>query len=748
MDRPTRLLSSAISRCCSLPYLTIVASFALGTGAAAQEPKSSTAQHTDVAPVIDGRIDDAVWQNAAVIEDLHQVTPVEYGEPTERTVIYLLYDSENIYVAARMFDKEPDQVTARILRQNQPIGGDDRFFVQIDAFGNNRSGNLFGVNPNGVRFDGIFQNVTDRQFDWDGIYRAEAAIDEQGWTAELAIPFKTLSFDPAKDSWHMNFVRYIIRRNEQMAWTSRNRTTDPTSMGVVMGLRDLEQGMGLDVVPAVSVRDRKLFAGSVRDSDTEPSLDVFYKVTPGLNAALTINTDFSATEVDNRQVNLTRFNLFFPERRDFFLQDLDIFQFASIGRLNTGNDGLENAATTRPSRENGRPFFSRRLGITPAGREVPLEYGGKLSGRIGRWDVGALGIRQDDSLTVDEMTAFVGRVAANVLEESSIGLIATNGNPTANFDNSLVGADFRYVNSRLAGGRSLDADVWYQQSDSENGSRGDDAAAGFSVRMPNSSGLRAGFGHKRIEERFEPALGFVSNAGIDDTTAELGHTWRPRGGAIQSVFSGVDANRIEYLDDGSVQSEVLALRALEVETSGRDQLRLRFYSTDETLREEFEISDGVLLPVGDYSFDEYELRFATGNQRKLSGAVEFRQGDFYSGERTGVVTQVGWRPTRHFRIAAEYEYNDVTLPEGDFIARLARLTLEAAFSSTLSWVNLIQYDNVSESIGVNSRLHWVPQAGREGFVVLNHNLEDPDGDNEFHSTFSEATVKFGYTFRF
>ena len=239
--------------------------------------------------------------------------------------------------------------------------------------------------------------------------------------------------------------------------------------------------------------------------------------------------------------------------------------------MNTGNDGLENAATTRPSRANGRPFFSRRLGITPAGQEVALEYGGKLSGRIGRWDVGALSIRQDESVTVDEMTAFVGRVAANVLEESSIGLIATNGNPTANLDNSLVGADFRYVNSRLAGGRSLDADVSHQQSDSENGSGRDDAAAGFSVRMPNNTGIRAGVGHKRIEERFEPALGFVSNAGIDDTTVEFGHTWRPRGGAIQTVFSGLDADRIEYLDDGSVQSEVFALRALEIETSGRDR---------------------------------------------------------------------------------------------------------------------------------------------------------------------------------
>jgi hypothetical protein len=732
------------------PLLTLLTLLAPSTSVLAIEGlanKEARATRTDAAPVIDGRLDDAVWQNATVIDDLHQVTPDEFGPPTERTVVYLLYDTDNLYVGARMFDKEPAAIVARILRQNQPIGGDDRFFVHVDAFGNRRSGNLFGVNPNGVRFDGIFQNVTDRQFDWDSIYEAQSAIDDQGWTTELAIPFKTLSFDPAKDSWSMNFVRYIIRRNEQMAWMSRNRNTDPTTMGVVTGLDGLEQGRGLDVVPSVSVRERKEFAGSVSASDTEPSLDVFYKVTPALNAALTINTDFSATEVDNRQVNLTRFNLFFPERRDFFLQDLDIFQFASLGRLNTGNDGLENAATTRPSRENGRPFFSRRLGITPGGREVPLEYGGKLSGRVGRFDIGALSIRQDESATVDAVTATVARVAANLLDESSIGIIATNGDPTRNVDNSLVGLDFRYVNTRLPGNRSLDADVWYQQSDSPD-RRGDDAAAGVAFRMPNNTGLRGGLGVKRIEENFNPALGYVNNAGIDDYTGELGHTWRLRSGFVQGIYTGLDANRIEYLDDRSVQSEVLALRALEIETRGRDELRLRFFSTDEGLREDFEITPGVLIPAGDYAFDEYELRIGTGNQRKVSGAIELRGGDFYTGERSRIIAQVAVRPGRHFRASVEYEYNDVTLPQDDFVVRLARLTLETAFSSTLSWVNLLQYDNVSETVGVNSRLHWVPQAGREGFLVINHNLEDFDRDNDFHSTFSEATVKFGYTFRF
>ena len=720
----------------------------------AQEPpvdggdrKVARIVRTEEAPVIDGRLDDAVWQSAARVEDLHQVTPVEYATPTEPTVVYLLYDDEMLYVGARLFDREPNLINARILRQNQPIGADDRLFVQIDPFGNRRSGYLFGVNPNGVRFDGVFQNTTDRQFDWDGIYQAEAVIDEQGWTAELAIPFKTLSFDPSSDTWRLNFVRNIVRRNEQMAWASRNRSTDPTTMGSVTGLNGHEQGMGLDIVPSMSVRDRKLYAAGRNDSDTEPSLDVFYKVTPALNAALTINTDFSATEVDNRQVNLTRFNLFFPERRDFFLQDLDIFQFASLGRLNTGNDTLENSATTRSSRENGRPFFSRRLGIGVNGEEVALEYGGKLSGRIGRWDVGALSIRQDEYAGVAATTASLGRVVANILDESSVGLIATSGDPTSNEDNTLVGTDFRYVNSRLPGGRRVEVDAWYQQSDTER-YHGAQSAAGAGFRLPNNTGVRGGLALKHIEANFNPALGFISRTGIADVTAELGHTWRPAERSIQSVFAGIDAQRIEFLDDHSVQSEVLSLRALEIDTRARDQLKVHFVANKEGLRNDFEISPGVIIPAGLYEFDEHEVRIASGNQRKWSGGFAYRSGDFYSGERHGLEASIVWRPSRHLRVSLNHEYNDVELPQGDFIVRLARLQLETAFSSTLSWVNLIQYDNVSELVGLNSRVHWIPRAGREGFIVLNHNLEDFDRDDSFHSELAELTLKFGYTFRF
>ena len=338
--------------------------------------KTARMQRAAEPPVIDGVMNEEIWQRAPVIADLHQVTPVEFAEPSERSEVYILYDRDALYVGARFYDAQPQLINARVLRQGQPIGSDDRFFVHIDPFNSRRSGYLFGVNPNGVRYDGVFEGVTQRQFDWDGIWQAAAQVTADGWVVEIAIPFKTLSFDPSTTTWRMNFARNIERKNETIAWVSRNRNTDLSTMGDITGISQIEQGQGLDVVPSISVRDRRSVAGSTAESAVEPSVDVFYKITPQLNASLTLNTDFSATEVDDRQVNLTRFSLFFPERRDFFLQDVDIFQFGRI-------------------QQDGRPFFSRRLGISNTGQLVPLDFGGKLSGRIGRFDVGTLAVRHD-----------------------------------------------------------------------------------------------------------------------------------------------------------------------------------------------------------------------------------------------------------------------------------------------------------------------------------------------------------------
>ncbi|HEX9877408.1 MAG TPA: carbohydrate binding family 9 domain-containing protein [Gammaproteobacteria bacterium] len=711
-----------------------------------EQAKFAQATRTATAPVIDGRLDDEVWQQARVIDDFHQIRPGNGAQPSERTEIYLLYDDDALYVGARLWDSEPEQIAASTLRHNQRLGADDRLAVIIDPFNTGRGGYRFETNANGVRHDMLYQNVSQTNAEWSVIWEVESRIDEQGWTFEMVIPFKTLPFDPSIDTWGFNFARAIRRRGEENVWVSRNRSYNPSIVGRVAGFSGLDPGLGLDVVPSIAVSQQKTYEPSTTDSETNPSLDVFYRVTPSLNASLTINTDFSAAEVDDRQVNLTRFSLFFPEKRDFFLNDADLFDFGRIGGRNFGNDTASSQAT----RENGRPFFSRRLGLSSAGTPVDLEYGGKLSGRVGRFSIGTLAMRQDEFQDVEESDIFVSRINANVLEESSLGFIITDGDPNSNLDNSVVGADFRYLNTRFPGGRVLEGDAWYQRSDTE-GLTGEDSSFGLGIGMPNNTGLRGSVALKEIEENFKPALGFVNRSNIRDVTANLGYTHFLNGDFVLSAFGGVDLQRITFLD-GGLQSETIVGRLLELETQSEDEFVLRYHANREVVGEAFSIyedeSREVAVPIGDYSFDEISVTVSTASYRTFSGEMTYRDGDFFDGSRRNLGGSVTWRRSSSFQMGLNYDWNDISLPGGEFVTRLLGLSTEVIFSSRLSWVNLIQYDNVSELLGINSRLHWIPRAGQEGFLVLNHNLQDLDKDNSFHSSFSDLSVKLNYTFRF
>jgi len=698
-------------------------------------------------PMIDGRLDDAVWAQAGVVDDLHQIIPNEYEPPSQPTRVYLFFDDEALYIGARMYDSEASDIGANFLRQGQALWGDDLFSVIIDSFNDKRNGYRFQVNPNSIRMEALFEDTIRTTWNWNGIWQAAATQDEDGWTAEMAIPFKTLSFNPQNDTWGINFVRDIARYDERIGWVSRNNTMNPSSSGVAVGFSGLESGRGLDIVPSVTLRQQKSFEPANRQSHTEPSLDVFYKLTPSLNGALTFNTDFSATEVDDRQVELTRFSLFFPEKRAFFLRESDIFRFGRIGVLGRFDDGN---VFSRPDLENGQPFFSRRIGLSASGQPVDLEVGGKLSGRVGRWNLGALTIRQDEFQNVEASNLFVGRVAANVLAESTAGLIVTHGDPRSNRDNSVVGADFKYFNSRLPGGRTIQGDAWIQQSDTE-GLNDKDRAYGFRIRAPNALGLRGGFGVKEIQENFFPALGFINRVGIRDYTAELGYTHRVRDGYIRDVYSGLDAERIDLMD-GALQSQLITFRALEVDNHTRDSASLLFHATKEVLTDPFVIwergSEEVVIPPGEYSFEEAEFRLVAGTLREFWGNLTYRSGDFFNGKRLLLATGFGWRPSKYFQTTLNYAFNDVELPQGTFQTRLVQLRTDVIFSPVLSWVTLIQYDNGTETMGVNTRLHWIPEAGREAFVVLNHNLGDTDRDNSFHSTLADLAIKFNYTIRF
>ncbi len=695
-------------------------------------------------PVIDGRLDDAVWQQAEPITDFHQIRPGNQTEPSERTEVYVLYDDDAMYIAARMYDSEPHLIAAPVIRHGQGMGSDDRLVVILDPFNTQRTGYRFETNLNAARHEALYTSVNSFQIEWNTIWDTATSVDGNSWIAELEIPFKSLPFDPSIDTWGFNFGRGIRRRGEEMAWVSYNRTYNPSISGLVTGLEGMDQGVGLDLVPSFSTSRSKNFTLNTNDSQTDPSLDAFYRLTPSLNAALTINTDFSATEVDNRQVNLTRFNLFFPEKRDFFLNDSDLFQFGSIG------GGFGNSAESRAARENARPYFSRKLGLSQTGAPVDIEYGGRISGRVGRWNIGTLAIKQDEFGAVDSSNLFIGRVSANVLAESSVGMIFTDGDPTSNRDNSVYGLDFRYQNTRLAGGQTIEADAWFQRSDTP-GLTGDDQAWGLALRSPNNSGLRGGVGFKQVQANFNPAMGYINRANIQDYTAEVGYTHFFRDSFLQTAYTGIDAQKVNVIG-GGLQSQVLAFRLLELDTHSRDRVSLQYQTNKEVVRNAFAVYNApdrrVLIQPGNYSFNESTLAFNTAGQREFSGRFSMTQGDFYNGKRQNLNGSLSWTQSRYFVMSMSYDWNDIALPQGDFITRLTSLSTQVAFSSTLYWVSLVQYDNLSEEVGVNTRLQWIPRAGQEGFIVLNYNLQDKDKDNSFHSAKSDLSVKFKYTFRF
>ncbi len=678
-------------------------------------------------PVIDGVLDEAAWSKAAVVDDFHETRPVEYDPPSERTVVYVMYDKDALYIGARLYDRDPSKITARVLRQGANISADDWFSVVVDPFHDRRSGYRFETNPNGLRREALFQNVSHEQWNWQGIWYTAARITDDGWTVEMEIPFKTLSFDPRNDTWGIDFSRSIARRDERMAWISRDRSVDPSTAGEAIGLRGLKQGMGLDVVPSISADARRDVQLGRRSSRLTPSVDAFYKITPGLTGSLTVNTDFSTAQVDNRQVNLTRFALFYPEKRNFFLQDSDIFEFGHID-------------------QNGRPFFSRRIGLDVNGQPVGIRAGAKLSGRVGRWNIGALSIRQDASADSPASTATVARVSANVLEESTAGVIVTHGNPQGIGDNTLIGGDFLYRNSRLPGGRLLEGEAWAQRSRT-TGLLGHDKAFGWALRSPNSTGLRGGMRFSEFQRNFNPGLGFVNRVGVRQSNAGVQYTYRPDGGFLRSFESGVHWQRIDGLT-GGLQSETLRVDVAHFGDREGDNLSLDWWTDTEVLTEPFEISPGVVIPPGRYTFDQQELDLFGARQRSVSGALGVSSGNFYDGTRRKLFGVFAWRPSGHFNSRLEYQVNDIVLPEGAFTTRLVSVRAEVVFSAQLSWANLIQYDNVSQIIGINSRLQWTPRAGRQAFLVLNHDLQDFDRDGVFQTALAEAAVKFSYTFRF
>ncbi len=726
------------------------------------------------APELDGQLDDPAWQEANAIGPLTQVVPVEGGTPTERTEVRVLYDDDAFYLAVRAYDREPEKLIASAMRRDASLTSDDRITFLIDTFHDHRNAYLFSTNPNAARFDGILENNTTFRTEWDGIWNAKARVDAEGWTCEFRIPFKTISFDPAIHTWGFNLLRNVRRRNEENRWTSWKQNkflTDVSEVGHLVGLSELEQGVGLDVVlsgVARNFHDRRqedTSANGHRErsyDQLDPSLDAFYKLTPSTTGALTINTDFSDADVDARQVNLDRFALFFPETRDFFLQDAGIFDFAHF--RTTGSE---------PPNNNGLPFFSRRIGIAGDGEEVPLRAGLKVTGREGRFNFGLLNAQMGDSGDVGPQNLSVLRGKWNLGEESTVGFIATHGDPSSDGSNSLAGLDARLRTSQIADDQVLQLDLFGEKSHTP-GLRGDEWAGGAILSYPNDR-WNGSLGFVHIGASFAPALGFVNRPDTHDYTADLRRRWRPTGSWIRSVDVAFDS-RLVTSTEGALETILFTPTLFQINNQQGDFVAPFVALRTERLEQGFEIASDALIPAGRYDWARPGISFGTATSRPLAANVTFSSGRFFSGELRSLDVTLEWRPGKHLFSSLRYLQNQgrldetcvsdasgVVLPDaacgapgttrfsGDFTQRLVQWRVNVVFTPNLSWDTFLQWDQDSQDLGWNSRLRWIVEPGQELVLIWNQGVETHDLERDrsaFLPTSTELTGKVVWTFRF
>ena len=687
---------------------------------------------------LDGRLDESVWARAPVSDRFLQQEPVEGQQPTERTEVRVAYDADNLYIGATLHDSDPDGIIGFQRQRDQDLSSDDRFMLILDTFLDGRTAYFFETNPAGLMGDGLVRATGYSSVNkaWDGIWEARTARGGYGWSAEIRIPFRTLNFDESSDAWGINFQRTVRRKNEELVWSGFRRNQGllrPIHAGRLTGVRDVTQGLGLEVVPYGSAAWRDV-TGQPREIPLDAGIDVNYSVTPNLRAAVTVNTDFAEAEVDRRRVNLTRFPLFYPEQRDFFLENASIFEFAPLNAVN--------------------PYFSRRIGLDE-GRVIPIEYGARLAGQAGAYDLGFLQVRTGpvDGRPAERFT--VGRVKRNFLAQSSIGFMYTRRTTAASeglpapVDRHTAGVDLDLFTSTFLGNKNLQMQAFYVvHTDPERGGikgAADRASRGFRINYPNDV-WRAHLSYREFGDEWDPAVGFVQRRGIRRANPVVQFSPRPDWFAsVRNLEFRVYHEHLSDLHNRLLTRET-GLQFLGVVYDSGDRFDLRRNFHFEVLDAPFDIHADVVLPVGKYRFDDWELRAESASHRRLSGRASIAVGQFWSGNRSAVELALTTRPLPGVTATTEWEHEDVDLFEGRFKTNLVRLLGSWHASPWVALDGNVQYDTVTSVTGLYTRVRWILRPGRDFYFVYTENWRSTA--DRFVTLSRGATTKINYTHRF
>ncbi len=708
------------------------------------EPEAEIARiASDEAPKIDGDISDPVWSKATRIDEFYQTEPVRGAEPSETTVVYIAYDENNLYFAFFCGDSQPDKILATVMQRDRELWQDDNIRVYLDPYDSSRDAMAFLVNSLGTQMDMLIENNSNFYPEWDTIWDVEARRTDDGWTAEMAIPFRSISYDPGVDKWGFEIMRQIRHKNETVRWSQIDQFLPPwnvSEIGSITGLRDISQGLGLDVQAFGKFNYERDWMQRPRDDSFTPeaSGNIFYRITPSLTGTLTLNTDFSDSPLDERQVNTGRFSLFFPETRDFFLQDRTIFEFG--GR-----------AMTPPLTDiNGLPFFTRKIGIVDE-EIVDLIAGGKLSGRIGNLNVGALSVRMDNSENINAETLSVARLSAEVLEESRIGTILTHGDPDGTGRNTLAGVDFKYRNSDLFNRGRFLADFFYQRSFSNDvhgpAAGKDDDMFGFFLGYPNDF-LRWYISGKEIGQRFDPALGFVNRRNIRDYNGDYVRRKRFGDGWIQWLEGGMLGNIVTDLDN-NIETHKLTLLTGARNRIG-DEIKVQASNLREVINQPFLIAGELPVPLGDYHFNQFYVALNSSNSRKLIADVEVTCCRIYDGDYLGLNTILEFRLSKYFRLTAKHNMEKFEMPSGKLTVHIGSLDSSINFTPDMQIDTQMQYDNISERFSFSARYRWFPRPETEVFIAVGQtaDMKSNNFPGHFDADQTQVTVRLGHTFRF
>ncbi len=654
---------------------------------------------------LDGNLDEPQWQLAEPATDFLQRLP-NLGQPaTEKTEVRILYDHHNLYVGAHCYDSAGAAgITLKDIRPDFYTLDSDGFQVVFDTFDDDRNCFLFGTNPGAARFDmQIGSDGTASNTAWNGIWFVRTRIDDQGWHVEMAIPFTTLRFNKsAEQVWGVNFERRVRRKSEDSYWAplpAAFRLGRISLAGTLTGLKNIRQGRNLYVKPyAIAPVSRK--ADGSPGFKPDAGMDVKYGVGSQLTLDLTVNTDFSQVEADEEQINLTRYNLFFPEKRDFFLENASLFK---VGR-------------TRPFVSQPRPdfvpFFTRRIGISSDGRLIPILGGARLTGRAGKYTMGMLSM-ETDAIEGNPRTNYsMIRMRRDIFGKSDIGGFFTSKISEDGKYNRTYGTDLN-----LNFFKNLDVSSYVFRTDSP-GVHDKNWASYFEVGWKDDL-LDLSARRLAVDENFDPQMGYVSRTAMRKNAGDFELTFRPRERAPWIRYLG-PAALIEYITDPENSPESKSINTyFDMVLKNGSQLQAGRISAFERLDKPFKVHLDQAIAPGDYRFDSYYVSFVTDRNHLLGGTVRLDSGGYYDGTKHSYLLGCDLRPGYRFTAGLTWNHNDVHLSGGDFTTTLIGARLGYAFSDAHFFNALIQYNSDTRDVSSNLRLNLFHAATNDFYLVYN-----------------------------